>query len=212
MSKNKIYYLILGLGLGIVLTSSINIAFNKPKQIEYSEQEIIEKARGLGMISVKENIEANSKKDQDKNNKEANKEDDIEEVSNKVEIDQESNNQVNNQPIKTKTSQTQAKGQAKTQSNTKPKEQKVQQKENVDSQPKYATINIGNGDTATSIVSRLKEANIIQDEEDFMRVLKENELQGKFITGSHQVKVNGTYDEILKSLIKEKDIKNMSTE
>ena len=208
MSKNKIYYLLLGLGLGIVLTSSINIALNKPKHIEYSEQEIIEKARGLGMISVKENIEANSKKDQDKNNKQ----DDIEEVSNKVETNRESNNQVNNQSIKTKVSQTQAKGQAKTQSNIKPKEQQIQQKEDVDSQPKYATISIGNGDTATTIVSRLKEANVIQDEEDFMRVLKENKLQGKFITGSHQVKVNGTYDEILKSLIKEEDIKNMSTE
>lgn len=59
MNKNKIYYLLLGIGLGILVTSSMNIAFNKTEKVEYSEAEIKEKAKELGMISIKDNIEKN---------------------------------------------------------------------------------------------------------------------------------------------------------
>lgn len=59
MNKNKIYYLLLGLGLGVLITSSMNIAFDKTETVEYSEEEIREKAKELGMISMKDNIEKN---------------------------------------------------------------------------------------------------------------------------------------------------------
>ena len=61
MIKNKIYYLLLGIGLGIIITSSMNIVFNKAEKIEYTDEQIIEKAKSLGMISIKENIENNDK-------------------------------------------------------------------------------------------------------------------------------------------------------
>ena len=71
MAKNKIYYLLLGMGLGVVFTSSLNIAFDKPKKVQYSEQEIIQKARELGMVTIKESIESNSKKNNDKDSQES---------------------------------------------------------------------------------------------------------------------------------------------
>lgn len=61
--KINVFYIILGIGIGIIVTSLIFILKPKIKYVDYSDDEIIKKAKELGMVSVKEKIELNEEKD-----------------------------------------------------------------------------------------------------------------------------------------------------
>mgnify|MGYP001000213562 FL=1 len=63
LNKNRLSYFILGLGIGIILTSTINSFNPKIKYEEYSEKEIIEVATDLGMVFVKDSIGIDEEKD-----------------------------------------------------------------------------------------------------------------------------------------------------
>lgn len=55
---NKLF-LILGVGIGLVISSLLNMAYPKIKYEPYTEAQIIEKAKELGMVSLKEAITKN---------------------------------------------------------------------------------------------------------------------------------------------------------
>ncbi|SHI03084.1 endolytic transglycosylase MltG [Sporanaerobacter acetigenes] len=54
--KLKIVYMILGIGIGIILTSFVFAMKPNVKYKEYTNEEIMDRAKELGMVSVKENI------------------------------------------------------------------------------------------------------------------------------------------------------------
>lgn len=54
--KIKLSYLLLGLGIGILVTSTLYSIFPKTKYIDLDNDIIIEKAKDLGMVSLKESI------------------------------------------------------------------------------------------------------------------------------------------------------------
>ncbi len=54
MKKNKILYLVLGLGIGIVFSGIVHSFFPNTKIIDMTENEITERARLLGMVSISE--------------------------------------------------------------------------------------------------------------------------------------------------------------
>ncbi len=58
MNTNKMnkLFLVLGLGIGLLISSLLNIAYPKIKYIPYTDSQIIEKARELGMVPLKEAI------------------------------------------------------------------------------------------------------------------------------------------------------------
>ncbi len=58
MNTNKMnkLFLVLGLGIGLLISSFLNIAYPRIKYIAYTDSQIIEKARELGMVSLKESI------------------------------------------------------------------------------------------------------------------------------------------------------------
>ncbi|WIV11272.1 hypothetical protein [Proteiniborus sp. MB09-C3] len=64
MDTNKLnkLFLILGIGIGFLISSLLNIAYPKTEYISYTEAQIIEKARELGMISLKEAISKDDEK------------------------------------------------------------------------------------------------------------------------------------------------------
>jgi len=64
LSKSKIYYLLLGIGIGIVITSSIYFVTPNEKYKEYTNEEIIKRAKELGMVSLKERISIEDKDNQ----------------------------------------------------------------------------------------------------------------------------------------------------
>lgn len=55
--KNKLTYLLLGLGIGILFTSTLYSIFPNIEYIELDDDIIIEKARDLGMVSLKDSID-----------------------------------------------------------------------------------------------------------------------------------------------------------
>lgn len=61
--RTKITYLILGIGIGIVITSTIYSFFPLVKFVELSDDIIISRAKELGMVSLKESIETERKED-----------------------------------------------------------------------------------------------------------------------------------------------------
>lgn len=63
LEKHKILYLILGIGMGIILTSTLYMIYPKIEYIHLSDDMIIERARDLGMVSLKENIKIEKKTD-----------------------------------------------------------------------------------------------------------------------------------------------------
>lgn len=56
-NKTKFSYIILGLGIGILLTSIIYIFNPVVEYRDYSEEEIVELASELGMVFIKESID-----------------------------------------------------------------------------------------------------------------------------------------------------------
>ncbi len=56
-NKTKFSYIILGLGIGILLTSMIYIFNPVVEYRDYSEEEIVELASELGMVFIKESID-----------------------------------------------------------------------------------------------------------------------------------------------------------
>lgn len=154
-NRYKLLYLILGIGIGIVLTNTIYIFNPKTKYIDYTDQEIIEKAREMGMVKIKDNIDAT--KDEISTNE--SKEDKIE-VS--VKTEEETNK-------------------------SDGKEEKI----------KFV---INYGDTLMGIAKNLLVAGIIDDENEFVQLAKENKLNSKFRTGTYYIKPNTSYSDIMKML------------
>jgi hypothetical protein len=59
--KSKIIYLILGLGMGIILTNTLYSFYPVVKYNDLSDDMIIERSRELGMVSLKESIDGLNK-------------------------------------------------------------------------------------------------------------------------------------------------------
>lgn len=78
INKHKFLFILLGIGIGIVFT---NIIYSMNPNIEYrelSEEEIIDKARELGMVFIKDNIDISKKKEDIENTGEEEKTEEIE--------------------------------------------------------------------------------------------------------------------------------------
>ncbi|QQY78770.1 YceG-like family protein [Keratinibaculum paraultunense] len=65
-SKNKFPYIVLGLGIGILLTNIIYVFNPVVEYKDYSEAEIVELASELGMVFIKESIDTSDIKDSKK--------------------------------------------------------------------------------------------------------------------------------------------------
>lgn len=59
INKMNKLFLVLGVGIGLVISSLLNMAYPRIKYEPYTEAQIIEKAKELGMVSIKEAITKN---------------------------------------------------------------------------------------------------------------------------------------------------------
>jgi len=60
VNRHRLLFLALGMGMGIVIANMIHI-FNPPVEyVEYSEEEIVSRAKELGMVFIKESIDTDS--------------------------------------------------------------------------------------------------------------------------------------------------------
>ena len=64
--KIKLAYLILGIGIGMVFTNILYSFYPNIKYLELQDDAVIEKAKELGMVSLKESIDVENKKEDKK--------------------------------------------------------------------------------------------------------------------------------------------------
>jgi hypothetical protein len=66
-NKYRLPFIILGIGIGIILTNTIYIFNPQIEYRDYSEKEIIAQATEMGMVFIKDNIETSSIEESDAN-------------------------------------------------------------------------------------------------------------------------------------------------
>ncbi len=63
MRKDRLSFLLLGLGIGIILTNFVYYMVPNVEYRDLTDEEIVERAKELGMVFIKDAIEVNSSKD-----------------------------------------------------------------------------------------------------------------------------------------------------
>jgi len=66
IDKKHVYFLVLGIGIGMLSTSLLNIINPRVEQVNYTDDQIIKKAYELGMVSIKDVINENNKENSEK--------------------------------------------------------------------------------------------------------------------------------------------------
>lgn len=78
--KEKLLYILLGIGIGLVTSSSLFIINSTEQVKEYSDEEIIQKAKELGMVYIKDVVQVNEKNNDKNDDKSDDKNDNNESV------------------------------------------------------------------------------------------------------------------------------------
>ena len=201
MAKNKIYYMLLGIGIGILLTSAMNIVFNKPKAVEYTDEQIKEKAKSLGMISIKENIE---KKEHEKDEK-------IEKVTDEIEADKEKQIRIQQELEQTRLETIgETSGDKKTAEAEKIKKaEQTKLEKKPEAREGYKSIEIENGDNGNDVMIKLREEGLIDASDNFIILVKRYKLDTKFTSGIHDINTQASDRDIIEKLIQQKDLREV---
>lgn len=83
IKKTKIAFLTLGIGIGIIISSTLHSLYPKIKLIELEDEMIIERARELGMVNLKDSIKVDIPKETPK---ETLKDESLEQIENDVSL------------------------------------------------------------------------------------------------------------------------------
>lgn len=201
MAKNKIYYMLLGIGIGILLTSAMNIVFNKPKAVEYTDEQIKEKAKSLGMISIKENIE---KKEHEKDEK-------IEKATDEIEADKEKQIRIQQELEQTRLETIgETSGDKKTAEAEKIKKaEQTKLEKKPEAREGYKSIEIENGDNGNDVMIKLREEGLIDASDNFIILVKRYKLDTKFTSGIHDINTQASDRDIIEKLIQQKDLREV---
>lgn len=190
MEKNKkvhIYYLFLGIGIGLVLGSIINILNPNVKYKEYTEAEIREEAKNLGMRDLDEIFEMNEQFN--------------EQIEKKLE----------KKTLKEENPDSEAEGQNKTHENKEEdmeediNEASVEANSDEATATEYIEFEVKKGDPSQTIIDNLYEAKIIDDKEKFEDAINNRKATKKLNYGIFQFEKgvdNIDYDTIIDILTK----------
>ena len=89
-NKHKILYLLLGIGVGIIIANILHSAYPKIQYVELNESQIVERAKELGMVSLKESIKTEKETVEDTKDIEEDigKIEELEEVEETIEVEE----------------------------------------------------------------------------------------------------------------------------
>jgi uncharacterized membrane protein YhiD involved in acid resistance len=171
--QNKIFLYIGLLIIGIVLTITGLINIIKPvvKYVDYTEDEIKQKARELGMVELKEFIELNTEKiESNKQSSNKTENESSHEIKNKKDND---SNQVAN----------------------------VESKNEKDNDSKeYVLFKVHKGERSEEIIDRLFKEGIINDKESFIKLVAKKNVGRYFVYGEFKLYKGMDYETIIKVL------------
>lgn len=154
--RSKITYLTLGLGIGIIIASTFYSFYPQIEQESLSDDIIIERAKELGMVSLKESINVDSLE--------------------KKEIEEKRTEEI----VATEESL----------------EESVEAAEIIEE----IEIIVESGSSLTSVATKLHNANLIDDKDEFILFVKEKKLDKRIITGKYKIINNSSHDEIIEIL------------
>lgn len=206
----KLKFYLLGLGVGIILTTFILTISNRP--IQLSDQEIINRAMKLGMVMEKkqdnnidsflESIKSSSNTISDK------REEKEEKKGEKSEYDKELEDKVNNiTPTVGPIVNTEPTPSPEIEEDITDNKDiisedvadKVDMEETQDQ--KYVTFKITRGMTATDVAELLYELKLIDDPVKFNQYIKKNNNTGNIIVNKYTIKKGSSYKEIMNTII-----------
>lgn len=180
-------YYLRGIGLGILFAVLIMIiSIHNHKYDILSDDEIIEKAKELGMVTTEQSTEQ-IKETESENSTELSFGDNVSTTEvYKVETD----NDANSDNDTDKDSDTEAQDTQTSESNSN------------EAEADYVIIKVEKGDVCRNISIALQELNIIEDAEDFRKYMGKKGYASSIHTGEFKIPKDATYDEIAKILIK----------
>lgn len=183
MKKNNkihIYYLLLGIGIGLALGGIIVFASPNVKYVEYTEEEIKQKARGLGMYELDQIFEMNEKFN--------------EQIEKNLEV-QDINPQNNNEKIEETTQEVI--------SSEQEKDDTQQNIDSEDTEPKeYIKFTIKEGESSKKVINNLYEEKIIGEKEQFRELVYGRKVDRRLRYGVYMIPKGADNDTIIDILIK----------
>ncbi|RKD34162.1 endolytic transglycosylase MltG [Thermohalobacter berrensis] len=164
---------LLAVGITLFTTGIIKVANSMVAKREYTEEEIREKARELGMIDPNEFITIDEEDNNDHNEKSNDKE---VENENKDEEENKEENEIENKEIKNQTEQN----------------KDIKDKEN-----ELIEIKIKKGEKSEIIINKLYERGLITNKEEFIALVRKRGDGRNFIYGTYKIKKGTDYETIL---------------
>ena len=165
--------------MGIIITVIVLTIATTGKKDSLTEEEIITRARQLGMVMEEEqDAEKEAEKDAEK----------------EAEKDAETQ-QVEEQDLEPDSTKEDA---AQSNEPTKGEEKATQEEsgQGTAAEPVIVTVEISQGEYSDQISYKLLEAGLVSDAEDFNKYLTENGVDDDIAIGQHQITLGATYEEI----------------
>lgn len=175
-NKVRIYYLFLGIGIGLVLGIIINFVNPNVKYIGYSEGEIKQMARGLGMYELDEVFKINKVFN--------------EEIEKSREGESE-NSQVSN-----------LKEEKPIENETKTQQEKAEEEKSDSQKQYYIEFIIEEGQSSEEIINNLLKENIIDDKEEFRNLVYRRKSDRMLKYGIFYIPQGASHDAIIDILTK----------
>ncbi|MFA5524008.1 MAG: hypothetical protein WDA24_06600 [Tissierellales bacterium] len=182
MKTNKMHklFMILGIGIGVVITSLLNMAYPKIQYEDYTESQIIEKARELGMVSLKEVITKNDEEIVETGLPDSDMDANIDlDIGTNTGTNIDSDNEIDEEPTTNEIDEDTT--------NEKTDKQIVE-------------FIINKGDNSELIIKRLFDSNIIKNKKEFSDKVIEKDVQRKFKYGVYELELDMDYETLIKAL------------
>lgn len=201
-TKNK-PYIILGIGVGIILTTTIYSIFPKVEYSQMTDEMVIERAKELGMVGLKESIK-------NENTTQIPDETPVEEPQEETTIKED---EVNTEIINDESSSVEDPKEI-VEEPVVVEEKPVAKVEQLPVYPKVVvetpvenlgapiTFVIETGDTLAEVANSLKDKGLITDTMDFIIYVKSLGLDKKLRVGSYEIRENSSYKDIINIITK----------
>ncbi len=172
-NKVRIYYLFLGIGIGLVLGIIINFVNPNVKYIGYSEGEIKQMARGLGMYELDEVFKINKV------------------FNEEIEKSREGESEVSN-----------LEEEKAIENETKNQQEKTEEEKSDSQKQYYIEFIIEEGQSSEEIINNLLTENIIDDKEEFRNLVYRRKSDRMLKYGIFYIPQGASHDAIIDILTK----------
>ena len=204
-------YYLRGIGFGIIFASLIfTVALATSDKEEITDQEIMERASELGMVSAESKVmddgkdEITSEITSESDKKEQNKADT--QKTDKKESDEEDLSKSDEEDSKTDIVEAKENDSQKKDDSSKvkddSKEKDTEKPVNNSEKKDYVVINVKTGMVCRDIAELLQKEGVIEDSEEFRIYMGQKGYANKIKCGTFEIPVNANFEQIVKCLIK----------